>query len=634
MRPSRILAGLAVVSAVALIGMGPAASADETLTVVSTDAGAYPDVRMVVAVPGQIGDPAQPGATVTVTEAGAGRPVRLEALAAEGLDVALVIDTSGSMVGAPLAAAKTAAQSFLTQLPASVPVSVVGFGASPSVVSARSTNRTAQLAAIRGLNAGGQTALYDALRLAITQLQLPGAGARQMAVLLTDGGDTASTATLDATADALAKAKVPLFAVELRTSESSPAALAKLTSASGGRVVPAADPTALAGAFDEVAGQLVRQYALTYRSEARGGTDVDVVIEAKGTRASARVRLDLPAAAAAAPATTPATAAPVTAPAADTPAHIGDWALIVGGVLFGLALLGPLLMYAINRTPRAPGLTAARRGIDMSRMTDRMTDRAEWVSDSLLRRRGGIAAVSNVLELAGLDLRPGELFAGIAAGFSLMLALGWFLFNPVIGLVLAVMVPVGARVVVRIMAAQRRKKFSEQLPETLQILAGSLRAGHGLAQGIETVARESESPTSAEFRRLTIETRLGRDFIESLKALADRVGSEDFHWVVQAVEIQREVGGDLAAILDTVANTVRDRTRIKLQVSSLSAEGRLSALVLMILPFGLGAMMSVTNRNYMVPLFSTGTGYKLLAVAAALLTVGGLWLKKIVKPTF
>ncbi|MDP1804383.1 MAG: type II secretion system F family protein, partial [Acidimicrobiales bacterium] len=171
-------------------------------------------------------------------------------------------------------------------------------------------------------------------------------------------------------------------------------------------------------------------------------------------------------------------------------------------------------------------------------------------------------------------------------------------------------------------------------PETLQILAGSLRAGHGLSQGIETVAREAESPTAEEFRRLTIETRLGRDFVNSLRAMAHRVDSEDFHWVVQAVEIQREVGGDLAAILDTVANTVRDRTRIKLQVSSLSAEGRLSAVVLMILPFGLGAMMAVTNRNYMNPLFTTTTGYKLLAVAAALLTVGGLWLKKIVKPTF
>jgi tight adherence protein B len=627
MRRSAAFAALALAAAVVLAGVVPGASADEILTVVNTDAGAYPDVRMVVAVPGQVGDPGASGPAVTVTEAGQNRPVQVSALPAEELDVALVIDTSGSMNGAPLAAAKTAAQAFITQLPASVPVSVIGFGPTPAVVSPRSTNRAAQLAAVRALNAGGQTALYDALRVALTQLQQPGAGARRMAVLLTDGGDTASTATLDATADAMAKAKVPLFAVELRTSESSPAALAKLTSTSGGRVIPAADPAALTGAFDEVAAQLVRQYAVTYRSEAHGATDVDVAVEARGVRASTRLRIDLPAGPA--PETAPTVAPAAPAPAAEM-GPIGDWALLVGGGLCGLALLSMLLLYATNRTPRARGVSSARRGIDISRLTDR----AELVSDKVLRRQGGIAAVSSILELAGLDLRPGELLGGIAAGSVLMLALGWALFSPIVGLVLAVLVPVGARVVVGMLAAKRRKNFSTQLPETLQILAGSLRSGHGLAQGIDTVAREAESPTADEFRRITIETRLGRDFVDSLRALADRVDSEDFRWVVQAVEIQREVGGDLAAILDTVANTVRDRTKIRLQVSALSAEGRLSAWVLMVLPFGLGALMSVTNANYVKPLFTTGTGYKLLAMAAALLAVGGLWLRKIVKPTF
>ena len=628
MTRSGAFAALALAAAVALAGVAPAASADEVLTVVNTDAGAYPDVRLVVAVPVQVGDPGPTGPTVTVTEAGQTRPVQVSALPVEELDVALVIDTSGSMIGAPLAAAKTAAQAFLSQLPANVPVSVIGFGATPAVVSPRSTNRAAQLAAVRALGAGGQTALYDALGVALTQLQQTGAGARQMAVLLTDGGDTASTATLDATADAMAKAKVPLFAVELRTNESSPAALARLTSASGGRVVPAADPTALAGAFDDVAAQLVRQYTVAYRSEAHGATDVEVAVEARGVRASTRVRIDLPAGAAPA---TPATAAPATTAAPAGPnAPIGDWALLVGGGLCGLALLSVLLLYAINRTPRARGLAAARRGIDMSRVTDR----AESVSDTILRRRGGIAGVADILELAGLNLRPGELLGGIAAGSVVMFAIGWLVFTPVVGLVLAVLVPVGTRVVVRILADQRRKKFSNQLPETLQLLAGSLRSGHGLAQGIETVARESESPTADEFRRLTIETRLGRDFVDSLRALADRVDSEDFRWVVQAVEIQREVGGDLAAILDTVASTVRDRTKIRLQVSALSAEGRLSAWVLMVLPFGLAALMSITNADYIKPLVSTGLGYKLMAVAAVLLAVGGLWLRKIVKPIF
>jgi tight adherence protein B len=202
------------------------------------------------------------------------------------------------------------------------------------------------------------------------------------------------------------------------------------------------------------------------------------------------------------------------------------------------------------------------------------------------------------------------------------------------GLVLGVAVPLLVRVVLNFMAGRRRKRFSDQLSDTLQILSGTLRAGHGLAQGIDAVGREAESPTAEEFRRLTIETRLGRDFIEALSALADRIGSDDFQWIVQAIEIQRDVGGDLAEVLDTVAGTIRDRTRIRRQVSALSAEGRMSAWVLMILPFGLGGMMEVTNPDYVSPLFGSSTGYKLLAVAAVLLIVGGLWLRRIVRPVF
>lgn len=621
MRRSPILAGVVLLALAGVLSPARPAAADEALTVVSTDIGSYPDVRMVVAVPGQARDATLAASAVSVTEAGRPRPVTVEALPAEQIEVALVIDTSGSMQGAPLVAAKAAAQAFLDRLPAAVPVSVIGFGASPAVVSPRSTDRPAQLAAVRSMAAAGQTALYDALGLALTQLQQPNAGARRVAVLLTDGGDTASAATLEATAAAMAAAKVPLFAVELRTSESSPAALARLTSASGGRVVPAADPAALAGAFETVANQVVRQHAVTYRSEAAGSTNVDITVALKDARATARVRLELPAAAPAAPAR-PADSSSSTGG--------GHWTLIAGGALWGVGALGLLLAYFLTRTPRARGLVSAKRGMAMADLTDR----AEAVGDSLLRSRGGIAAVGRTLELAGLDLRPGEMLAGITAASSVLFVAGWLLVSPLAGLVLAVLAPVAARLVVHVLATKRRRRFSAQLGDTLQILAGSLRAGHGLAQSIDIVARESESPTAEEFRRLTIETRLGRDFVESLGAMADRMGSEDFHWAVQAVQIQREVGGDLAEILDTVAATVRDRNRIRLQVHALSAEGRVSAWVLVILPFGLGGMMAVTNRGYLSPLYSTGTGLWLLAGGAVLLAVGGVWLRRIVKPIF
>jgi tight adherence protein B len=627
----RLRAALAMTAMAALLPMSTAAGAEEPLTVVSTDVTAYPDIRLVIAAPGQPGDQVLTDAAFRVTEGGQPRPVsRVEVLPADQLEVALALDTSGSMIGAPLAAAKAAARSFLAQLPATVPVSVVGFGASPTVVSARSTDRAAQAGAVNGLVARGQTGLYDALALALAQLPPAGPGIRRVVVLLTDGGDTSSNRTLDATVSALVDAGVALFAVELRTNESNPAALSRLT-AGLGRVASASDPAALAGAFEAVARQLARQYSVTYRSEAHGVVEVDIVVEAQGVRASARPRLELP-----------PPPAPDLPPAGDTTAAggspagapVGDWVAVLGGSLCGAALL--LLLFGLlaglgSRAPKARGLATARnRATGFSAVANR----AEVLGESVLRGRGGLRTVSGALDAAGLDIRPGELFVAVLAADLLIVALASVLIGPLAGALLLVTVPLVARLGIDVLARRRRKKFTDQLAETLQILAGTLRAGHGLSQGIDTVAREAESPTAEEIRRVAVEIRLGRDLVDALSSLADRMQSEDFRWVVQAIEIQRDVGGDLAEVLDSVASTIRDRTRIRRQVAALSAEGRMSAWVLMILPFGLGGVMAVTNKAYLSPLFAGAMGFKLLAVGAALLVVGGLWLRRIVKPTF
>ena len=627
----RLGAAVAIATVAALLPMSMAAGADEPLTVVSTDVTAYPDIRLVVAAPGRPGDPVLTDAAFRVNEGGQSRPVsRVEVLPADHLEVALALDTSGSMVGAPLVAAKAAARSFLAQLPTAVPVSVVGFGASPTVVSARSTDRNAQATAVSGLVARGQTGLYEALGLALAQLPPAGPGIRRVIVLLTDGGDTSSTRTLEATASALVDAGVALFAVELRTNESNPQALSRLTAGSG-RVAPASDPAALAGAFDAVARQLVRQYSVTYRSEARGVAEIDIVLEAQGVRASARPRLELP-------------PAPVsdTQPAGDvaagggSPARapLGSWAVVLGGGLCGAAML-LLLLGSLgslgSSAPPARGLATTRtRTIGFSGVTER----AELLGETLLRRRGGVASVSGALDGAGLDIRPGELFLAVVAADLLIVALASALIGPLAGVLLFLMVPMVVRLGIDVLARRRRKRFTDQLAETLQILAGTLRAGHGLSQGIDTVAREAESPTAEEIRRVAVEVRLGRDLVDTLRSLSDRMQSEDFRWVVQAIEIQRDVGGDLAEVLDSVAATIRDRTRIRRQVSALSAEGRMSAWVLMILPFGLAAVMAVTNKAYLSPLFAGAKGLKLIAAGVALLVVGGLWLRRIVKPIF
>jgi tight adherence protein B len=625
MRRTRLLlAALAAAAAVVLPAAPPAGAAPaEPLTVVSADLTGQPDVRLVLAAPPQLADAPLDPAAFSVAENGQPRQVRVEALPADQLEVALVIDTSGSMNGAPLAAAKAAAQSFLGQLPPAVPVSVTGFGAKPAVASPRSTDRAGQLSAVAALRAGGDTALYDAVNAALGQLPA-GGGTRRVVVLLSDGGDTSSAATLDTTTDALAAAKVPLFAVELRTTDSNPAALARLSSATGGRVVPANDPAALAGAFDAVARQVVRQYAVTYRSQAQGPVDVDVVVDARGVRATARHHLELPTTAAA---PTPAPAAAPSSPGAAT-SGAGSWALYAGVGLTSLAMLVLLLGLLGGRAPRA-------RGLGLSRRTplEGAAQRAEAVGDAVLDRAGASSFLGAALDAAGLDARPGEVVVAVAVADVVGLLVGWRLASPVVGVLLAVAVLVAAKVGLDHLARRRRDRFSDQLPETLQLLAGSLRGGNALAQAIDTVAREAESPTSEEFRRLTIETRLGRDFGDALGALGGRVGSEDFRWVVQAVDIQREVGGDLAQILDSVAATMRDRQRVRRQVSALSAEGRMSAWVLIVLPFALAGLMLTTNAAYLRPLTS-GAGLLLLAAGGVLELAGVAWLRRIVKPVF
>jgi tight adherence protein B len=133
-----------------------------------------------------------------------------------------------------------------------------------------------------------------------------------------------------------------------------------------------------------------------------------------------------------------------------------------------------------------------------------------------------------------------------------------------------------------------------------------------------------------EFRRALNEARLGRPMDDALAQMAERIGSEDFTFVIHAVAIQRQVGGSLAAMFDMVAASVRDRQQFGRRLRAVTAQGRLSAYVLVALPLGLGLILSVVNRSYMAPLFTTGGGRMMLVAGAVMMGFGALILKKIV----
>lgn len=238
------------------------------------------------------------------------------------------------------------------------------------------------------------------------------------------------------------------------------------------------------------------------------------------------------------------------------------------------------------------------------------------------------------LEQAGLKMRQADFLLLVACGAVTTGFVGFILGGALSALLLVVATPFLAMVVLNVLSAQRRSKFEAQLGDTLQMLSGGLRAGHSLLRSVDAVSKEAEAPTSEEFARLVNENRLGRDLRDSMLDAAHRLRSEDFEWVGQAIEIHREVGGDLAEVLDQVGETIRERSQIKGQVKALSAEGRLSAYILVALPIGMFLYMSVVNSAYIATLYTSLIGWILLGVAVVLLGVGSFWLSRVVKIKF
>ena len=231
-------------------------------------------------------------------------------------------------------------------------------------------------------------------------------------------------------------------------------------------------------------------------------------------------------------------------------------------------------------------------------------------------------------------MRPGEFVVG-AVGAAIAAGIGGFVFRgPVGGLVGLAAGLVGSRLWLTMKASKRQRMFGEQLGDTLMMIAGSMRAGHGVVEAIDTVASQAPEPTGSEFSRAVAEQRIGRDMVDSLYDIAERTESEDFIWVVRAISINRELGGDLAEILDNVGETIRDRNRLKDQVRALSAEGKVSAMILFNLPILVGVWVRISNPEYLNDMLTETAGKIMFGGAIVSLIVGGLWLKKLVNVEF
>jgi tight adherence protein B len=627
------LAGVVASAVLAIarpVGAQTSSSVAGALKVVAVDTSRYPAIEAVVAAPRALAGTTIPRESFTVTENGKSRTAQVTRLPNDQLEIVLAIDTSGSMRGAPMDAAKAAATKFVSQMPAGTRVAVVGFGTQPYVASPFNASTTDHANAIAALQANGDTAAYDALLASNDLFTAAGPDARQFVVLLSDGGDTKSVNPLDVTAARLASDGARVYSVALLTNESDIGALTRLADETGGRVVAASDPAALTDLYDTIAAELSNQYAIEYRARSSNVANVVVALDYQDVRARAEFTLDLQSAAAReAPAIPVREQPPVEVPGPGL--FERTWTVAVGGVAIFAALLIVLVQLLRPREPRRRLAVEEGRAPQpgMKATFSNLTEQASDFAERALERRGKQRSLSDTLERSGIALRPGEWVLAVSGAALGALLLGLVLGGPIVGLVLAALTVGGFQFAIHHRTTKRRRAFAEQLGDTLQLLASNLRAGHSLLQAIDALAQETDPPTSDEFSRLLFETRLGRPLPEALRSIAERVDNEDFTWVVQAIEIHREVGGDLADVLDKVASTIRDRARVRRQVDALAAEGRLSAMILFILPFGMAGLLRITNPDYLHDLTSTSTGQAMIAVGVGLLVIGGLWLKKL-----
>ncbi|MEQ8842646.1 MAG: type II secretion system F family protein [Acidimicrobiales bacterium] len=278
-----------------------------------------------------------------------------------------------------------------------------------------------------------------------------------------------------------------------------------------------------------------------------------------------------------------------------------------------------------------PHSNAAAAEADEAASGNTLLKRAYELTEGLAERQGFLTRLESTLERADLPLRGGEALTAAAGIFAAFIVFGFFFTGSLPGmLVFAVMGGLFPGFFVRFKASRRQKAFMSQLPDTLNLLSSTLKAGYSFLQGVEAVSKEIEDPMGSELRRIVTEAQLGRPLEDAMDASAERMDSPDFAWAVMAVKIQREVGGNLSELLLTVADTMTERERLRRDVATLTAEGKMSAIVLGLLPMGLGAAMWAINPEYIETLFTDGLGKVLLGGSIIAALVGFAWMKKII----
>jgi tight adherence protein B len=623
-RPS--MRGLALAAVATLVVAAPAAASSPALTIKHINLSGWPNkVAVTVQTP-------DPGATpqLTVTENGQAAANVRQAVGPQSA-VVVAIDTSHSMHGQKLTDAIKDATTFVTGDQSSDTLGVYAFGAKPYISVALPATSAAAAAGLAALapDSNPGTAIYGGIRMAAQALATQPVSRRAI-VLVTDGSSANDSATFAQAVAAAKSAHAAIYAVSISSTAAGKSALQSLAQQTGGEFLSASDGPALVAAYSKISAALGSTFTFTYHSLVPKGTPIRLSVSVPGL-AAAHSTVTAPG--------TVAADAGSSSPLVSMPTSALGRAFVAVGAAF-LVLIGALLLLSFR-----PGVAVGKRiaayteprrkaielpGVDATKIS--MLSQLFAATEKIAGSFNYWKRTTHRLEQADLPLRTAEIVY-IQMGSALLLGvIGRFAFGlngllELLPLILGLAIP---SLFVRFMAKRRLNAFEGQLPETLITLAASLKAGHAFNSALASVVKDGAEPTSKELGRVAQEIQLGMTSEAALEAMAQRMNSTNFGFVVMAVNIQRTVGGSLAEILDMVADTVRQRQQFTRKVKALTAQGRMSAYVLLAMPFLMGLAIFALNPAYMSILFTSTAGKVMIAGSLVMMAIGGVIIRKIV----
>lgn len=650
----RIAIGLAAL-AVGLVGVpsGAVAAADVTVglsSVKGTTSGSSSVLSGVITLRSKVDVQVDPG-SLKVKIDGQEFPATVQQTAKLDRRAMLVIDTSGSMGVQGMLTVRKAAATYLGTVPSDVKVGVASFANTAGVDLPPTLDRAAVQNVINGLDARGDTSLYAGMQSAAGVLG--GTGDRSI-VLLSDGADTMASDKTKALQDAVTKLKaggIRVDVVRFRSNDpDATAALQSFAAVNGGSVVSADDTAGVAGAFQASAQALNRQVqfstAIPQALAGQHAYEITGMAGITGFTFSRQINFGSPAPAASRPPTSPATPAPAHAAAVGPGlVTVSNRTPYIAAGLLGLALfvvIGTALMPTLEtkRERRVAAIDAYVVGDtvplsrqDLKAAQSTITAQLLDMGDRVMKDRKSTSKTMALIERADLPFRAGEWLVLrivaiiVGAAIGIVYATDAKFVGLLIGGLLGLLImPLG----LKFAASRRARKFEGQLPQILLLISTSLRSGFGLPQALDAVARDAAEPAGKEFSRALAETRIGTDISDALERVAVRMESKSMHWTVMAIRIQREVGGNLADTLRTTAGTLRERESLHRQVATLSAEGRLSAYILIALPIFIFLYMTKVNYGYVSLLWTTMPGLFMTGFGLVSLGIGIVWMRKVV----